>query len=83
MEGFGQRIIKKCCTFHVLLPAQISELSSSSEKTKIFLVDDDLNFASKVKMELEADNQYEVDIVSDPSTALENYVKGLYDPCHS
>lgn len=71
---------KSGCTFHFLIPIEESLSSMSlSRKSKVLLVDQDSTFTSNVKVKLEANNQYEVHIVTDALTALDSYISGLYD----
>jgi two-component system sensor histidine kinase VicK len=75
---------KKGCTFYLVLPIikeqnLRSNIKTISKKNKIFLVDNDISFTSKLKFVLEDKNQYGVDTYNDPLIALDNFISGYYD----
>ncbi|MDE2590857.1 MAG: response regulator [Patescibacteria group bacterium] len=55
-------------------------MPSTTEKTKILIVDDEHDIANSLKKGLES-RGYAIDVFIDPQEALENYKVGKYDLC--
>jgi CheY-like chemotaxis protein len=62
-----------------LADAAISKHTSTEEKMRILIVDDEPDIASLFKLGLEYDGGFKVDVYNDPITALSNYRPGAYD----
>lgn len=62
-----------------LADAAISKHTSTEEKMRILIVDDEPDIASLFKVGLEYEGRFEVDVYNDPTVALSNYKPGLYD----
>ncbi len=58
--------------------AQNGNTKNNKSKTRIMLVDDEIDIISVLRMVLEQ-NGYQVDVFEDPTFALKNYKTGMYD----
>jgi two-component system sensor histidine kinase VicK len=68
---------KMGCTFYFVLPVIKDQENISDRKRRVLLVDDDVNFTSKLEPIL--GNKHDVHTFNDPVLAMNNFISGFYD----
>jgi two-component system, OmpR family, sensor histidine kinase VicK len=68
---------KPGCTFYFVLPVIKGQENPSGRKKRVLLVDDNVNFTSKLEPIL--GNKHDVHVFNDPLLAMNNFISGFYD----